>query len=294
MPIKNKIHIFLSYLLACLFLLLPAVLGSCARPIQEEPDARLVFAVSIPPQKAFIKAVCADLAEVLVLVPPGNSPANFEPDAKTMQKLASADLYFSIGVATEAANILPRLGDLEVYDLAGAVAAKLPDRRLVSGSRDPHIWLSVARVRLIIQTIADQASRLDPANQTSYAANARDYLEQLDQLAVELDRLLLPQAGKTVFVYHPSFGYLTDDYGLTMLALEQDGKEATAQHLQQMVDLALAKGIDTIFSQAEIDSRQSRAFAEQVGARVLVLDPLAEDYLENMLVLAQELARGAR
>ena len=61
-----------------------------------------------------------------------------------------------------------------------------------------------------------------------------------------------------------------------------------------MIDLALAKGIDTIFSQAEIDSRQSRAFAEQVGAQVLVLDPLAENYLENMLVLAEELARGAR
>ena len=187
--------------------------------MQEEPGNRLVFAVSIPPQKAFIEAVCADLAEVLVLVPPGNSPANFEPDAKTMQKLASAELNFGIGVATEAANILPRLGKLEVFDLAGSVAAKLPDRKLVSGSRDPHIWLSVPRVRLIIQAIADEASRLDPANQKVYRENARDYLARLDQLEKELERLLLPQAGKTVFVYHPSFGYLADDYALIKLAL---------------------------------------------------------------------------
>ena len=106
--------------------------------------------------------------------------------------------------------------------------------------------------------------------------------------------LLLPLAGKAFFVYHPSFGYLADDYGLDMYALEEGGKEATPQHLQKMFDLAREKGIDRVFSQAETDSRQSQAFAEQLGAKIVVLDPLAENYLENMVRLATELARGAK
>ena len=39
----------------------------------------------------------------------------------------------------------------------------------------------------------------------------------------------------------PRSDIFADDYGLEMLALEEAGKEATAQHLQEMVDLAKEK-----------------------------------------------------
>ena len=38
-----------------------------------------IIAVTIVPEKTFVEAVCGDLAEVITLVPPGNSPGNYEP-----------------------------------------------------------------------------------------------------------------------------------------------------------------------------------------------------------------------
>ena len=75
-----------------------------------------------------------------------------------------------------------------------------------------------------------------------------------------------------------------------MWALEENGKEATPQHLQAVIDRARQAEIQVIFCQAEIDSRQSAAFAEEIGAGIQILDPLSEDYIANMRAIAKAFA----
>ncbi len=74
-----------------------------------------------------------------------------------------------------------------------------------------------------------------------------------------------------------------------MWALEENGKEATPQHLKRHRPGPQAE-IRVIFCQAEIDSRQSAAFAEEIGANIQILDPLSEDYLANMRAIAKAFA----
>jgi zinc transport system substrate-binding protein len=77
-----------------------------------------------------------------------------------------------------------------------------------------------------------------------------------------------------------------------MYALEEDGKEATAQHLQEMIDLAKAENIKVIFYQDEIDSSQSEAFAEEIGGKTVQLAPLAANYIENLKSMADTMAEA--
>ena len=91
-------------------------------------------------------------------------------------------------------------------------------------------------------------------------------------------------------VYHPAFGYLAAEYGLTMYALESEGSEATAPEMAAMVDLARERNIRVIFYQAETDSRQAEAFATEIGGRAVMLSPLAEDYVENLEIMAEAIA----
>jgi zinc transport system substrate-binding protein len=58
-----------------------------------------------------------------------------------------------------------------------------------------------------------------------------------------------------------------------MYALEEEGKEATVSHLEEMIDLAKEEQIKVIFYQAEIDSSQSQAFAEELGGETMELSP---------------------
>ena len=247
-------------------------------------------AVSIVPQATFVEAVAGKYADVVILVPPGRSPGNYEPTPREMQDLSDALVYFSIGVPTEAANILARLDSfnpsLSVVSLADAAAEVYPDREIAPGRRDPHVWLSPRRVMVMVETIADSLAELDPDRVATYRENAQHFIEELEALDVELDSILSQLTARKFIVYHPAFGYFADDYGLEMVALEQGGKEATPQVLQAAVDLAKEEGIQVIFYQKEIDSRQSRTFAEEIGGQAIQLAPLAPDYLDNLRRIA--------
>jgi len=251
---------------------------------------KTIIAVTIVPQKTFVEAVCGDLAEVIAMVPPGNSPENYEPTPLEMEKFSKAALYFAIGVPTEQENILPSAGDVKVISLEDEVASVYADRTFESGERDPHIWLSPKRVKVMIAAIAEEMSELDKENEAVYHENAEAYIEQLDALDQQITAALEGVTTKKVIVYHPAFGYLADDYGLTMYALEEDGKEATAQHLQDVIDLAKAENIKVIFYQEEIDSNQAEAFAEEIGGKTMQLAPLAADYIENFKMMAETMA----
>lgn len=201
-------------------------------------EGALIVAVTIVPQETFVKAVCGDLVEVVTMVPPGNSPANYEPTPEQMVKFSNASVYFSIGVPTEAVNILPSAKAVKVVSLEETVSEVYPDRKFDNGVRDPHIWLSPKRVEVIINEIASEMSALDPEHHQIYMDNAKEYINRLDELDSTLSELFSELENNKFMVYHPSFGYLASDYGLEMYTLEFDGKEATAKQLQSMIDLA--------------------------------------------------------
>lgn len=260
--------------------------GEPADSAAEKP----VIAVTIVPEETFVKAVCGDMAEVITMVPPGYNPENYEPAPAEMELLSNAALYFSIGVPVEESYILENVGDVKVISLHEEVALVYPERTFDSGDRDAHIWLSPKRVKAMVQIIAREMSELDPDNASFYSANAEAYILELDELDWKIKSALENIQNRKFIVFHPAFGYFADDYGLQMYALEEDGKEATAQHLQDMIDLAEAENIKVIFYQEEIDSSQSQAFAEEIGGNTMQLSPLAADYIDSYLRMVQLMA----
>ncbi|MDD3213570.1 MAG: zinc ABC transporter substrate-binding protein [Eubacteriales bacterium] len=267
------------------------LIGLSASAVAEE-TGKMSIAVSIVPQKTFVEAVAGDLADVVIMIPAGSSPENYEPTPMEMETFSKASVYFTIGVPTETANILPQAADtgVTIVDLPSIVAAQYADRTFADGSRDPHIWLSPKRVIVMVNAIADTLSDLDPENAATYSANAAAYVEKLTELDQTMAETLDTMTKKEFIVFHPAYGYLAEDYGLAMYAMEEEGKESTPQDIAKLIDFAKAEGITTIFSQAEIDSRQPDSFAEEIGGQKVLLAPLAANYLENMESMANAIA----
>ena len=266
-----------------LMLLFMAGCGGNEKAAVEKP----VITVTIVPEKTFVEAVCGDLAEVVVMVPPGNSPANYEPTPKEMEQFSKAKLYFTIGVPTEAANILPKaseIKDMKIVKLQEEVSKVYPDREIAPGQRDPHIWLSPKRAKTMVEVIAREMGQLDSKNKDQYEKNAQAYIAELDELDKDLQKSLEGIKDRKFIVFHPAFGYLADDYGLKMYALEEEGKEATLQRLQEVIDLAKAENIKAIFYQAEISSKQAQSFAEEIGGKTVQLEPLSPNYVKTFKI----------
>ncbi len=283
---------YLSLLIAAGLLLSTLTLTSCQKKEEKSENEKPIIAVSIVPEATFAQAVCGELAEVITMIPPGSSPESYEPTPVEMEKFSKSNLYFTIGVPTEEANILPNAGNVPIVKLQEKVSEVYPDRTFESGERDPHIWLSPKRAKVMVQAIADEMIKIDAKNKDAYQKNADNYISQLDDLDKEISSSLEGVKNKSFIVYHPAFGYLADDYGLTMLALEEEGKESTPQHLQEMIDYAKEKNIKVLFYQEEIDSSQSEAFAEELGGKTIQLSPLAADYINNYKKMVQTMTEA--
>ncbi|MDW5299679.1 MAG: zinc ABC transporter substrate-binding protein [Sedimentibacter sp.] len=282
---NNRFVLFFIFILSIVFLF-----GCSKQGLENVKGDKPTVAVTIVPEKTFVEALCGELVEVVVLVPPGNSPENYEPTPAEIEKFSKASIYFSIGMPTEEANILPNAGDVKVVALQDKVALVYEDRTFESGERDPHIWLSPKRVKVMIEVIADEMGKIDEANKETYKKNADAYIKQLEELDKEIKEALVGVKSKKFIVYHPAFGYLADDYDLEMYALEKEGKEATVVHLQEMIDLAKRENIKAIFYQEEIDSSQSESFAEEIDGKTMQLAPLSADYIENLKKMAKTMA----
>lgn len=275
----------LALLLTTLLTVLP--LASCGAR-----DERETVAVTIPPEAAFVRAVAGDDFRILTMVPPGYSPEAYEPTVRTMMRFSDARLFFSIGMPVDELTLIPACPEgTRHVALDGVVSAAYPDL-LIDGGRDPHIWLSPSRAALMVAAIADELSLLRPDRAAVYRKNAAAYIAAIGESDSRI-RAAIDDSGITEFmVYHPAFGYFADEYGLTMYALEEHGKEATAARLAEAVEHARGRDIGVIFYQAETDGRQAEAFAAELGGRAVMLEPLSEQYLENLEKMAEAIADG--
>ena len=293
--IKGKYHDKKRYqwrVVGTLLGMMLLVTGCGAKEDIANESGKPMVAVTIVPEATFVEAVCGDKVDIVTMVPPGSSPETYEPSPMEMEQFSDADIYFSIGVPIEDTYILPFAGEIKTVGLHEAAAKEYPDRLFENGDRDPHIWLSPKRVMVMVDKIAEEMSALDEKNRAFYEENAQNYINELQETDAAIKEALAEVNNPKFVVFHPAFGYLADDYGLEMFSLEEEGKEATAAHLQEMIDLAKAENIKVIFYQEEIDSSQSEAYAEEIGGKTAGLEPLAADYTQNLKKMAAVMAEA--
>ena len=285
---KNLIYI--------LFLIIGLFLLSGCNEDKKDTGNKLTVAVSIVPEKTFVKEIAGDLVDVLTLIPPGGSHETYSPTPKDLTGFSNATLYFSIGLPIEKGNVFGKIKDLnktiKIIKLENEVKKVYPEREVEPGERDLHIWLSPKRVKVMVEAIARELISADPANKDTYTRNSIKYIAKLNKLDNKIKNILKKIKIKTFIIYHPAFGYFADDYGLTMLAIEKEGKEATAQDLGNLFDTAKKENIRVIFYQEEMDKRQAESFAESIKGKTLALQPLAPDYLSNMEKIARIFAEA--
>jgi zinc transport system substrate-binding protein len=215
-------------------------------------------------------------------------------------------VYFAVGVEAEKAGLLEKAMDLnpkmvvvrqdQVVDLIHPhidyatsewTFEEATEDHDESGDhahegRDTHIWMSPKRAKVMVENIRDQLSVLDPDNAQTYQTNAQSYLEELDQVDEEIQEAVEDLRYKTFLIYHPSMGYFAHDYGLTMVPIEAEGKEATAVRLRRIIDFAREQEVKVVFYQLEHDKNQAQTIASELGGEVMALAPLAPDYIENL------------
>jgi zinc transport system substrate-binding protein len=280
------------------------------------PNGRLSVFVSIVPQAYFLERIGAERVTVEVMVKPGQDPHTFEPTPQQMARLAKADAFFRIGVEFEN-TLVPRIQStmkkLVVVDCRKGIHLRQMETRghdeeQKTGQEhpagghgegdhegtDPHIWLSVRNAILISGTMHEALVRLDPEGKEIYDRGYRGLVEDLEALDQRIARILEPVKGEPLFVFHPSFGYFAEDYGLEQIAVETGGSEPSARQLARLIAQAESSGVRVIFVQPQFSRKSAETIASEIGATVVPIDPLARDYIDNFEKMARAVEEGLR
>lgn len=263
--------------------------------------ANLNIVVSIPPQRYFVQQIAGNLADVKVMLPPGTSPETFTPGPKQLRMLKNADLYFLIGVDFEKAwlrrfrEVNPKLTFVDT----AATIEKIPmeaghehHKAHSDEGLDPHIWLSPENVEKMVPLITDALIAKDPAHATDYRRNAARFLEELKTLDRQIRKILADKKQQAFIVFHPAFGYFAKSYGLRQIAIEKEGKEPTLRYLKKVIDFAREYDIHTVFVAPQFSQKSARYIAQKIKGSVKTIDPLAENWKENMIEVAKSFEKA--
>ncbi len=268
--------------------------------IAADACAQMNVFVSIAPQADFVERIAGPLASVNVLVGPGQNHHTFEPTPKQMAELASAKLYFTIGLPFET-RLLEKIRasnpGLKCVDTCEGVALRAMetgdehaehDDGHGPGATDPHVWLSPLNAKIIASNVAKALKEADAAHTAEYERNLAELLKALDESHSRISGILAPFKGDAFYVYHPAFGYFADAYGLRQIAVEIEGKEPTAKQLADLIKRAKADHVRVIFVQQQFPRRAAEAVAKEVGGVVVSVDPLCHDYVRNLESISEQ------
>jgi len=278
--------------ITALLLIMVVVLVGCnagketAQPVTDnKKNDKLIVFVSILPQADFVRQLGGERVEVSVMMPPGANEHNYEPDTGQLKALSQANLYVKVGHLPFEDAWMERFvstnRDMLVVDSSQSIEMI---------EHNPHIWLSPRLVKAQAETISAALVQLDPENQDYYLQQKQVFLKELDKLDQEITATLSGVKGKSFLVYHPAWGYFARDYGLQEVAIEEHGKEPGAREMSRIIDYAKKNQIKTIFDSSQHSTHSADAIAAELGARVVLLDPLAADYMDNIRKVAKTMA----
>lgn len=274
------------------------VFAACGVAPDEEATAPLPVSASIPPHAWLVERIGGTDVQATAVLRPGESPATHQPtDAQVTAVLASR-VYFAAGVPFESGSWFGAVGTrVPVVDLNRGIKLRhmAGHEGHAHGSvhgADPHVWLSPRRLAVQAATVAATLSELMPERAHVFDANLRTFGDSLDDLDRWLRATLEPFRGRAFMVFHPSWGYFADDYGLAQIAIEIDGKAPTDEELTRLQARAAELEISVVYVQPQIAGRAAATIADSIGCAVVPLDPLAPDVLANLRRVGAVLREG--
>lgn len=278
-----------------------------------------IVTVTIEPQRYFAEKIAGDKFKISCVVPAGQSPETYDPTPQQMIQVGKSLAYLRIGhIGFEQAwmdKIRENNPKLEVFDTSEGInlltdteedshahnhdghdhsvhVGEDEHRHHHHGGVDPHIWSSITGAKVVAWNTLNAFIALDPNNTEYFWKNYNELVDEIDKTESEIKQLLDPLTDRTFIIYHPALTYLANEFNLTQLCIEMDGKEPSPAQLKMLVETAHDNNARVVFIQQEFDQKNAELIAKETGCKLTVINPLAYHWAKEMIHIAKALADG--
>jgi zinc transport system substrate-binding protein len=271
-------------------------------PNQKPGDTgKIDVLVSILPQKYFVEQIGGEKVNVSVLIPPGSNPHVYDPTPRQMEEISHAEIYLMNGYLSFEHAWTGSLEDtypqLKIYNQSLGIkllghegeACDHAEHQTDESGIDPHTWLSPKNAFVLAENTLNFLTENSPENADFFKANYQIFILKLKQLDQKVDSILTDLPSRKFMIFHPSLAYFANDYNLTQISIEYEGKEPAPAQLKESVASAKESGIKVIFIQKEFDAENAKIIANEIQGRVVQIDPLSGDWENSILRIAIEI-----
>jgi len=253
---------------------------------------------------AVVSEVVGDAADVVVLMPNGIDPHEWEPSAKDIELLNQADLIVSNGLdlegnvmeAIEAAEkdgvaVFHATDHIEVIEFGAG--GHDDDEEAVHddehGSGDPHFWTSPVEMAAVVEALGTALADIG-IDTGDRAAMTKEELLNIDQ---EIRGLVesIPVESRILVTGHESLGYFAHEYefevvGAVIPSLSSEA-EASAGDLAALKQTIADEGVSVIFTEMGTSPDVVEALADEAQVSVVELSThfLPEDGTYKAFIL---------
>jgi zinc/manganese transport system substrate-binding protein len=264
-----------------------ALLAGCADSTSATgPEGTKTIVVTYSILGSLVKDAVGDHAHVVVMMPNGADPHEWEPSAKDISQLNNADLIVRNGLDLEG-GMKDTLDRAKQQGVATFVASDHITVRTVGegeglpngdpdqavGAKDPHLWMDPL-------TLKDVMTALGPvlaAQGVDATAGIAAVNAGLDQLNDEVTTILagVPETNRKLVTGHESLGYFAKRYGFTLVGAlipsltTQAG--VSAQALSQLAGKVEAEHVKAVFTEIGTPPQVAESIGHETGVDVVEL-----------------------
>ncbi len=282
------------------FLLGILSLPACNQEKSSAPD-ELTVLTSIKPVQSIVLAIAGDHIHSQQLIPDYASPHHYAFKPSDIRKIKTADLIFRIDENFEAMlnpalenlsdqshvialaenpdiHLLPTAGRHAHPDESNHESTKGHDSRLHENT-DMHVFTSPANAIVMAKEIAAALSKIDPKNKQNYQNNLQAFSQNLQQASDSLKGKLAAVSHKPYIVFHPSWQYFGEYFGLQNPSIIdlQEGITAGGKTLLATREKMVSNNIQCVFSDPSISKARVNTLIEGLKVKTVKIDVLQSD-----------------
>jgi len=251
--------------------------------------------VSITPQKTFLEQIAKDKVNITVMVKQGVSVHTYEPKPSDMKSITKADIYFAIGVEFEEhwLNKFKLINNNIIVSDTSKGIVKLTSTKHNHHHEDehldPHIWTSPTNVKQIAKNMLDVLIEKDGKNKLFYIKNYKEFIKKINSTDMIIKDILKSKDNNKFMVFHPSWQYFANEYNLTQIPIEIEGKNPKPKTIKKLILVAKKNKIKSIFSSPYKSNKMARLISNELHIKIVKISPMNKKWSETMIRMAKSI-----
>lgn len=307
----KRFRIFINVLMIALLLMISACQTSSPTT---NGNGKKTIVVTYSILGAVVKDLVGDQANVVVSMPNGQDPHEWEPSAKDIETLTHADMIVQNGLGLEGgmekALAQAREAGVKFFTASDHITIRTvgkgeglpssyPDQAV--GAQDPHLWTDPLAMKEIVAALAEQIQSDLQLNVSVQANDLETLLDSLNQEIVDQVNTL-PEGNRKLVTGHESMGYFAQRYGFKLIGAILPSlttqAEVSASQLADLKKLIADNQVKAIFTELGTPANVSESIGKETGVRVIEVTThnLPEDgsYFTYMRNLANTIVAGLK